>query len=69
MSNITMKEYTEEEIQDVCRILENRFRQLGKDCQVVFANSFVSVAPTSWAGDATGKDLYSALIEAEKCQE
>ena len=55
-----MRKYTEEEIQDVCRILENRFRQLGKDCQVVFVNSFVSVAPTSWTGDATGKD--SSLI-------
>jgi hypothetical protein len=59
----------EETIEGVCRIIENRCRQLGKDCQIIFANDGVSVAPLSWSGDAFDKDLYTALLDAEKCCE
>lgn len=52
------------ELSDACRLVENYARSLGKDCQIIFTDTMVSVAPLSWSGDATGKTLYEALTEA-----
>lgn len=54
------------ELLEACRLVENVARSLGKDCQIIFTDTVVSVAPLSWAGDSTGKTLYDALTDARK---
>lgn len=54
------------ELKEACVIVERFARSLGKDCQVIFTDDGVSVAPLSWSGDATGDTLYEALTEARK---
>lgn len=56
----------EERLREACRLVENVARSLGKDCQIIFTDECVSVAPVSWAGDSTGKTLYDALCDACK---
>ena len=53
---------------DACRLVENMARSIGKDCQIIFTDKQVSVAPLWWAGEATGKTLYEALIEARRVE-
>ena len=61
-----MKDLMEEqEFEKFCRILERRCRSLGKDCQVIFTDEGVSIAPPKWAGDSFGISLYKALLDAE----
>jgi hypothetical protein len=48
-----------------CQLVENRLRQLGKNCQVIFTDDCVSVAPAEWSGDSTGDTLYEAIKDAE----
>lgn len=52
------------ELLEACRLVEDVARSLGKDCQIIFTDTVVSVAPLSWAGDSTGKTLYDALTDA-----
>ena len=51
---------------DACREIENLCRSLGRDCQVIFTDKGVSIAPLSWAGDSFASTLYDALDEALK---
>jgi len=55
-----------QELAAACRIVENVARSLGKDCQILFTDTVVSVAPLSWSGDSTGETLYEALTDARK---
>lgn len=51
-------------LKDACREIENLCRSLGRDCQVIFTDKGVSIAPPSWAGDSFGKTFYDALKDA-----
>ena len=53
-------------LEEACQIVEMYSRSIGADCQIIFTDSLVSVAPLSWAGDATGKTLFEALKEAKR---
>jgi hypothetical protein len=54
------------ELRNACRLVENVCRSLGKDCQVIFTDKLVSVAPPEWAGDSTGVTLFDAIQDALK---
>lgn len=58
----------EEQFKDACRLVENRCRALGKNCEVIFMPDGVQVAPPSWPGAAVGKTLHDAIKEAEKVE-
>lgn len=64
-----MKTKEKQQLADACRLVENMARSLGKDCQIIFTDTVVSVAPLSWSGDSTGKTLYEALLDARKSTE
>ena len=51
-------------LKDSCREIENLCRSLGRDCQVIFTDKGVSIAPPSWSGDSFGETFYDALKEA-----
>ena len=51
-------------LKDACREIENLCRSLGSDCQVIFTDKGVSIAPLSWSGDSFGNTLYDALKES-----
>lgn len=51
-------------LEDACRVVERYARRLGKDCQIIFLDTEVSVAPLSWAGDSTGETLFDAMFAA-----
>ncbi len=53
-------------LEDACLLVENFARTLGKDCQIIFTDDGVEVAPLSWAGSETAKSLYTALTNARK---
>lgn len=63
------KTYSEEDIKNVSRILENRLRALGKECQVQFLNDCVTIAPPAWPGESSGDTFYEALKDAEMAEE
>jgi hypothetical protein len=50
-----------EKLKDPCRIIENLCRSLGRDCQIIFTDEGVSIAPLSWAGDCFDKTFYDCL--------
>lgn len=52
------------ELKDACREIENLCRSLGRDCQVIFTDRGVSIAPLSWNADSFGKTFYDALKES-----
>lgn len=58
----------EKELKEAFRIVENHCRQLGKDCQIIFLSHCVSIAPTSWSGDSTGKTFYEAFCDARRVE-
>lgn len=58
-----------EYLKDPCRTIENLCRSLGKDCQIIFTDKGVSIAPLSWSGDCFNKTLYDTLIQALECRE
>lgn len=63
---------TEEEmasLQKACKIVERYARSIGKDCEIIFTNQGVQVAPLSWSGDVLEEDLFSALMEAIRVSE
>lgn len=51
-------------LKDACREIENLCRSLGRDCQVMFIDNGVSIAPLSWSGDSFGNTFYDALKDA-----
>ena len=57
--------YSEEDVKAICKIIENRFRALGRNCEVIFCDDGVSIAPPAWPGDSFGPDLFTALRDAE----
>ncbi len=54
------------ELQKACKIVERFARSVGKDCEVIFHDAGVQIAPLSWSGDVQGEDLYEALSDALK---
>ncbi len=62
---MTMKD---EATMDACRIVENIARSIGKDCQIMFLDKCVTVAPPEWTGKSSGKTLYDALLDARNSQ-
>lgn len=57
------------ELENACILVERICRRLGKDCQVIFTDKGVSIAPVSWSGDSFGKTFYKALQDAMKNEE
>lgn len=54
------------DLKEACLLVEIACRELGPDCQVIFSNDGVEIAPLGWGGSSTGKDLYEALEDAKK---
>ncbi len=54
------------ELEKACKVVERIARSLGKDCEIIFHNKGVQVAPLSWGGDVQGEDLFEALQDALK---
>lgn len=63
------KDIFDEELKSSCNIIELLCRRLGKDCQIIFTDKGVSIAPPSWPGDSFGATLYEALKDALKHNE
>ena len=53
-----------DELEKACRLVENACRSIGRDCQVMFLDDGVSLAPTNWAGDSWGDTLFDAIQDA-----
>ena len=49
---------------EACLIVERLCRAVGRDCQVIFTDDGVSIAPLEWGGDETGRTLDETLEEA-----
>lgn len=54
------------ELKKACEIVESRCRSVGRDCQVIFSNAGVEIAPLSWAGSETACDFFTALKQAAR---
>lgn len=57
------------ELKKACEVVERHCRSVGKDCQVIFSNDGVEIAPLSWAGSEIGKDFYTTLKQAIRYSE
>ena len=53
------------ELKKACEKVERFARLIGRDCQVIFSDDHVEVAPISWSGSVTAPTLYEALVQAE----
>lgn len=49
-----------------CEIVEQMARDVGKDCEIIFLDGAVQVAPLGDSGYSDGDNLYEALTEALK---
>lgn len=56
----------QKKLRDACRVVERYARTIGKDCEVIFLDDGVQVAPLSWSGSVFSDDLYEALTEARE---
>lgn len=65
MKRKSTKEF-DAELKRACEIVERYARSVGKDCQIIFLDDGVQVAPLSWSGDVFDETLYDALKEAKK---
>ena len=54
------------ELKQACEIVERYARSLGKDCEVIFLDDGVQIAPPSWSGAVFEETLYTALKEARR---
>lgn len=54
------------ELKKACEIVERYARSVGKDCEVIFLDDGVQVAPPSWSGNVFNETLYDALKEARQ---
>ena len=57
---------SEEELQKACQTVERHLRSIGKDCEVIFTDDGVHIAPLAWSGDVVEETLFEALQEAKK---
>jgi hypothetical protein len=48
-------------LREACDIVEAMARRVGKDCEIIFADDFVQVAPLGDPGYTAGATLYLAL--------
>ena len=64
-----LKRKQQKELRLACEVVERYARTIGKDCQIVFADTFVEVAPLSWAGSETAPTLFKALTNARRATE
>jgi hypothetical protein len=53
------------ELKRACEVVERYARSIGKDCEVIFLDDGVQVAPPSWGGCVFAETLYDALKEAK----
>lgn len=53
------------ELKSACEKVERFARLIGRDCQVLFLDNEVQVAPLSWGGAVNEPTLYDALVQAE----
>jgi hypothetical protein len=56
-------------LREACERVEQFSRTIGKDCEIIFMDQGVQVAPLSWSGDVVGKNLFEALIEAHESRD
>lgn len=54
----------EKKFRDACRVVESMTRSIGPDCQIIFTDGDVQVAPLSWSGCVNESSLYRALRTA-----
>ncbi len=47
-----------------CVVVERLCRAVGRDCQVIFLDDGVQLAPLQWSGDVNEESLADALDEA-----
>ncbi len=49
---------------DACLIVERLARAVGRECEIIFTDDGVSIAPLSWSGDVSAPALAEALTLA-----
>lgn len=54
------------ELKRACEVVERYARAVGKDCEIIFTDDGVQVAPLSWSGSVFEETLYTALKEARQ---
>lgn len=54
------------ELKRACEVVERYARGVGKDCEIIFTDDGVQVAPPSWGGSVFSDTLYDALKEARQ---
>jgi len=58
------KEELQQQLRAACQIVEAYARAIGPDCEIIFCEKDVQVAPLSWGGCVNADTLYDALVEA-----
>ena len=51
---------------EACQIVEAMARAIGQDCEIIFCDDFVQVAPLGWSGYSAGSSLYAAIKGAKE---
>lgn len=64
-----LNEIAPDELRKACEIVERHARSIGKDCQIIFTNKGVEIAPLEWAGSETADNLFLAVQQAAKSAE
>lgn len=60
------KKELEQQLRAACQIVETYARAIGPDCEIIFCEKDVQVAPLSWGGCVNADTLYDALKEARQ---
>lgn len=58
------KEELEQQLRVACQIVEMYARAIGPDCEIIFCEKDVQIAPLRWKGCVNAETLYDALTEA-----
>lgn len=66
MSTRKTPEEFDAELKKACELVERYARAVGKDCEIIFLDDGVQVAPPSWGGSVFNETLYDALKEARQ---
>jgi hypothetical protein len=59
----------DKELKAACELVGKHARRIGKDCQIIFADVGVEVAPLSWAGSEVKPKLFQAINAAMKSRD
>jgi hypothetical protein len=58
------QEELEQQLRAACEIVETYARAVGPNCEIIFCEKDVQIAPLHWSGCVNAETLYDALVEA-----